>query len=73
MGSVPQTQQVTVTLSIPLNNADLISTLCQAISDPNSPEYHQFLTSTQIADLFYPTEQFNQFFPLFNQMDSKFF
>jgi len=59
-GDLPDDLIVTATISIPLKNLNLLYYYATAISDPNSPLYHKFLTQDEVKSLFYPTEKFNE-------------
>ncbi|MEM1645260.1 MAG: protease pro-enzyme activation domain-containing protein [Ignisphaera sp.] len=57
---LPDDLIVTVTIAIPLKNINLLYYYASAVSDPNSPLYHKFLTQDEVKQLFYPTEKFNE-------------
>lgn len=59
-GPAPDSLPVTVSIAIPLRNLDVLSSLVKQVSDPSSPYFRHFLSQQQLAQEFYPTEQFNQ-------------
>ena len=44
-------------ISLPLRNEDALDTLLQQIYDPQSPNFHHFVTSQQFTDSFGPSQQ----------------
>src|SRR5665213_1427030 len=44
-------------ISLPLRNEDTLDTLIQQIYDPQSPNFHRYLTSQQFTDSFGPSQQ----------------
>ena len=60
VGTLPQGYNILLTISIPLRNQELIYSLAKEVSTPGSPMYMHFLTKQQIADLFYPTQKYNE-------------
>ncbi|AOL15501.1 peptidase S53 [Sulfolobus sp. A20] len=59
VGTLNPNQQVIVSIYLPLKNVGLLYYYASAVSDPNSPLYHKFLTSQEVSQLFLPTNQFN--------------
>jgi len=49
------TQQLNLSIGMQLRNSSDLDSLLSAISDPNSPQYHQYLTPDQFNQLFAPT------------------
>jgi pseudomonalisin len=48
-------QSSSVTLSLPLRNQAALTSLIAGLTNPSSPNYHQFLTPTSFASQFSPT------------------
>jgi subtilase family serine protease len=44
-------------IGLPLRNQEALTNLLQQLYDPNSPQFHRYLTSDQFAQQFGPTEQ----------------
>jgi len=49
------TQQLNLSIGMQLRNSSGLDSLLNAIYDPNSPQYHQYLTPDQFNQLFAPT------------------
>jgi hypothetical protein len=61
IGRLPASQQLQLAISLPLRNQEQLNTLLQQLEDPNSSNYHQYLTSAQFTEQFGPTaEQYQQ-------------
>ena len=58
-GQAPSDLSVLVNIAIPLRNVDLLSSMVEQISNPSSPLFRQFLTSTQIQQEFLPINAYN--------------
>ncbi len=48
-------QQLNLSIGLQLHNADQLDALLTSIYNPQSPQYHQYLTSAQFDQLFAPT------------------
>jgi subtilase family serine protease len=57
-GSAPADLTVLVNIAVPLRNTDQLSSLAKQVSDPSSPMYRHFLTSTEIEQQFLPKTQY---------------
>lgn len=58
---LPQTQTLTLAISLPLRNQAQLATLLQQLEDPSNPNYHHYLSSAQFTEQFGPTvEQYQQ-------------
>ena len=57
LGAVPAAQDLTISIVVPPQNQSELSALLKAQSDPNSPEYHHWLTSEQFSTEFGPDPQ----------------
>ncbi|WP_369611601.1 protease pro-enzyme activation domain-containing protein [Sulfurisphaera javensis] len=68
IGTLSPSQRVIFTVYIPLKNLGLLYYYAEETSNPSSPLYHHFLTQSQIAKLFYPTEEYNK---ILNYMKSQ--
>jgi subtilase family serine protease len=55
LGRRPAGAPVTVAVTLRFNRENELRQLLDGLSDPASPNYHQFLTSTQFAERFGPT------------------
>ncbi|MGA8629982.1 MAG: S53 family peptidase [Terracidiphilus sp.] len=55
IGSLPTTQKLHVTISLPLRNQDALGILLKQLYDPTSPYYHHFLSVAEFAEQFAPT------------------
>ena len=53
---VPVTQQLRLSIGLPLRNKEELDNLLKDIYDPKSPQYRHFLTPEQFADQFGPTQ-----------------
>jgi hypothetical protein len=61
IGRLPAAQQLQLAISLPLRNQEQLNTLLQQLEDPNSRNYHHYLTSAQFTEQFGPTaEQYQQ-------------
>src|SRR5215469_18106739 len=49
------TQQLNLSIGMQLRNPSELDSLLSAIYDPNSPQYHQYLTPDQFEQMFAPT------------------
>ena len=56
-GTVPGTQRMSVKVWLAPRNAAALTALAQAVSDPASAQYQQFITPAQYAAQFAPTSQ----------------
>jgi subtilase family serine protease len=54
---LPASQQLYLSIGLPLRNPEALTSLLQQIYDPSSPSYHQFLTLAQFKNRFCPSEQ----------------
>ena len=57
-GTVPPYTPVFATISVPLRNADELQSMVEEVSDPSSPLFGHYLTQSQIAQEFLPTQKF---------------
>jgi hypothetical protein len=57
LGSLPDTNRLTLAIGLPLRNTAALSNLLQQLYDPRSPNYHHYLTPKQFTEQFGPTEQ----------------
>ncbi len=57
---VPQNMSITLGLELPLVNGPLLAQLLQALYDPTSPQYHQFLTPTAFAQDYSSATEYQQ-------------
>ncbi len=55
VGSLPLTQKLHITITLPLRNQDALNSLLQRLYDPASPDFRQFLSVAQFTDQFAPT------------------
>jgi subtilase family serine protease len=55
VGSLPSTQQLNLSIVLPLRNEAALDTLLDQLYDPSSPKYRQFLSVDQFTDQFVPT------------------
>jgi subtilase family serine protease len=55
VGRLPGEQQLNLSLTLSLHNEAQLDTLLSQLSDPTSPNYHQFLTVEQFTAQFGPT------------------
>jgi hypothetical protein len=56
-GQLPATNQLQLAIGLPLRDAAGLDDFLAQVYDPASPNYHQYLTPEQFADMFGPTEQ----------------
>ena len=56
LGRLPASQQMRLSLSLPLRNQPQLETFLQQLYNPASPNYHHFLTVQQFIDQYGPTE-----------------
>jgi hypothetical protein len=56
VGPLPGNTPMTVAVALPWTNTTALSTLIDALYDPTSPQYQQYLTPTQFAAQFGPTQ-----------------
>src|SRR5208283_4450873 len=57
VGVLPSTQHLNLAIMLPLRNQAELKNLLDRLYDPNSPDYHQFLSVAQFTEQFGPTEQ----------------
>lgn len=55
VGSLPSTQQLNLSIMLPLRNEAALDALLGQLNDPSSPTYHQFLNVAQFTEQFGPT------------------
>ncbi|HZS75259.1 MAG TPA: S53 family peptidase [Ktedonobacteraceae bacterium] len=55
LGAADANQQLQLSIGLQLRNADQLDTLLSDIYNPQSPQYHQYLTPDQFEQLFAPT------------------
>ncbi|MGC9944646.1 MAG: S53 family peptidase, partial [Verrucomicrobiota bacterium] len=53
---LPTSQRLDLAIGLPIRNKQALSILLQQIYDPNSPNYHQYLTPDQFTDRFGPSQ-----------------
>src|ERR1051325_9444857 len=56
IGKPAADQQLHLAIGLPLRNQQALSNLLVQLYDPNSPQYHQYLTSDQFTAMFGPTD-----------------
>jgi subtilase family serine protease len=56
-GQLPATNQLQLAIGLPLRDATGLDNFLAQVYDPASPNYHQYLTPEQFAEMFGPTEQ----------------
>lgn len=56
VGYFPGTEPLSLALSLPLGNEDELNDLLQELYDPESPEYHQYLTVEEFTERFGTSE-----------------
>lgn len=56
-GQLPSTDQLNISIALPLRNTMDLDQLLRDLYDPTSPRFHQYLTSEQFAQQFGPSEQ----------------
>jgi subtilase family serine protease len=56
-GPLPAANRLNLAISLPLRNAAALSNLLQQIYDPNSPQFHHYLTPAQFTAQFGPTQK----------------
>jgi len=56
VGNFPGTVRLSLALSLPLGNEDELNDLLQELYDPESPEYHQYLTVEEFTERFGASE-----------------
>ena len=54
VGKLPTTQELNLTLTLPLRNEAQLQFLIQQLYDPSSPEHRHFLTGQQFTNQFGP-------------------
>jgi subtilase family serine protease len=54
-GRLPGDTRLNLAIGLPLHNQDTLSNLMEALYDPASPQYHQYLTPDQFTETFGPT------------------
>lgn len=55
LGSLPSSQRLRLTISLPLRNQDQLSTLLRQLYDPSTPNNRHFLTVEQFTEQFGPS------------------
>lgn len=55
VGPVAPSTQLDLRVLLPIADQDDLDNLLAGIYDPNSPEYHHYLTPTEFSERFYPT------------------
>jgi hypothetical protein len=56
IGRLPSNLRLDLTLGLPLRNRGALTNLIQQLSDPDSTNYHHYLTPAQFTEMFGPTE-----------------
>jgi uncharacterized repeat protein (TIGR01451 family) len=56
-GLLPDTNQLSLAIGLPLRNTDALSNLLQQVYDPSSTNYHKYLSPQEFTDRFGPTIQ----------------
>ena len=56
IGDVPVTQQLRLSIGLPLRNQEELSNLLKEIYDPRSAQYRKFLTPEEFTEQFGPTQ-----------------
>ncbi len=56
-GVLPASQKLNLAIGLPITDGEGLTNLLREIYDPNSPQYHQFLTPQQFTDRFGPSVQ----------------
>src|SRR5665213_1848362 len=56
-GPVESSRHLQLALSLPLRNEATLDTLLQQIYDPQSPNFHHYLTAQQFTDSFEPSQK----------------
>jgi subtilase family serine protease len=56
VAALPSTQHLKLALSLPLRNQAQLNDLLQQLQDPNSPNYHQYLSNDEFTARFGPTQ-----------------
>ena len=54
--AAPAAQTLAISVGLQVRNGDELDSLLQAVSDPTSPSYHQYLTPDQFTQEFGPTD-----------------
>src|SRR6202021_3368564 len=54
-GQLPASQQIGITISLPLRNTQALETLIKQLHDPSSPQYGKYLDGQQLTLQFGPT------------------
>ena len=57
VGQLETEHPLHLVINLPLRNEDALDTLLQQIYDPQSPNFHHFLSSQQFTDSFSPSQQ----------------
>ena len=55
-GRLPATNELRLSICLPLRNQEVLTNLLRELYDPASPNYHHYLTSAQFAEQFGPAE-----------------
>src|ERR1035441_4260637 len=55
-GRLPATNELRLSICLPLRNQEALTNLLRELYDPASPNYHHYLTSAQFAEQFGPAE-----------------
>jgi hypothetical protein len=56
LGRLPATDRLNLIIGLPLRNGEALTNFLQQLNDPNSPQFHRYLTPGQFAQRFGPTE-----------------
>jgi subtilase family serine protease len=56
-GRLPATDQLSISIALPLRNVDQLDDLLRDLYDPASPRFRQYLTAEEFAHQFGPTER----------------
>ncbi|WP_058186462.1 S53 family peptidase [Terracidiphilus gabretensis] len=56
MGQLPASQQVSLTISLPMRNTQALEAFIKQLHDPSSPQYGKYLTAQQFTEQFGPTQ-----------------
>src|ERR1700724_257376 len=57
MGRLPGAKRLSLTMTLALRNDAQLESLLQRLYDPQSPDYHRFLTVQQFTEQFGPTAE----------------
>jgi subtilase family serine protease len=56
-GDLPAETNLSLAIGLPLHHTDELNNLLKQVYDPNSPNYHHFLTPEQFTEKFGPTKE----------------